>query len=76
MPSRLSRDPHEPGWYFEQTALAMRIFPLDRNLWRVPMELLGAFPADRLPAGLSEQVLADVRRRDPQYFLFRNLDSL
>jgi hypothetical protein len=40
------------------------------------MELLGAFPADRLPAGLSEQVLADVRRRDPQYFLFRNLDSL
>jgi hypothetical protein len=76
MPSRLSRDPHEPGWYFEQAASAIRIFPLDHNLWRVPMELLATFPADQLPAGLAEQVLADVRKRDPQYFLFQNLDSL
>ena len=76
MPSRLARDPHAPGWYFEQSTLAIRIFPLDHNLWRVPMDLLSTIPADRVPADLAEKVLADARRRDPQYFLFQNLDSL
>lgn len=76
MPSRLARDPHAPDWYFEQTALAIRIFPLDHNLWRIPMELLTTLPAESLPAGTAEEVLADVRRRDPQYFLFQNLDAL
>ena len=76
MPARLARDPHVPGWYFEQSALAIRIFPLDHNLWRVPMELLATFPADKLPANLSAKVLADARRRDPGYFLYKELDSL
>jgi hypothetical protein len=76
MPARLARDPHAPGWFFEQSALAIRIFPLDHNLWRVPMELLPNFPADVLPEGVAEKTLADIRRRDPEYFLFRDLNSL
>jgi hypothetical protein len=76
MPARLARDPHAPAWFFEQSALAIRLFPLDHNLWRVPMELLATFPADKLPPNLSAEVLADVQRRDPQYFLVQNLDSL
>jgi hypothetical protein len=40
------------------------------------MELLTTFPADKLPANLSAEVLADARRRDPNYFLYKELDSL
>ena len=76
MPSRLARDSHQPAWYFEQSSRAIRIFPLDHNLWRVPMELLRTIPADKLPADIPDKVLAAARRRDPQYFLYQNLNSL
>ena len=75
-PSRLARDPHPPAWFFEQSALAIRLFPLDHNLWRVPMDLLKNFPAGTLPADISAPVLAEAKRRDPAYFLYRDLDAL
>lgn len=76
MPSRLSSEPHPPAWYFEQSALAIRIFPLDHNLWRLPMELLRTFPPDRLPEGIADTALAEARKRDPAYFLYRDLNAL
>lgn len=75
MPARLAAAPHPPDWYFGQSAAALRAFPLDHNLWRVPMDLLKLIPPDKVPAGVAEQALADVRARDPYYFLFRNADS-
>jgi hypothetical protein len=75
MPARLGREAHVPDWYFDESARAIRLFPLDHTLWRVPMDLLKTIPVAQVSPATTERVLAEAKARDPHYFLFRNLDS-
>ncbi|MBL8199452.1 MAG: hypothetical protein JNK40_00645 [Chromatiales bacterium] len=75
MPARLAREPHLPEWYFAEGARAIRLFPLDHNLWRVPMDLLKTIPAEQVPGDLAARTLAEARERDPHYFLYQDLHS-
>ena len=69
MPARLTSASHPVEWFFAQSDLAIRIFPLDHGLWKVPLDLMSAMPVERIPAELSEKVLSDARMRDPYILL-------
>ena len=73
MPSRLAKDSHSVDWFFAQSALAIRIFPLDHALWTVPGGFLKVFPAGTIPGGVAEKVLDEARRRDPYFFAYAQL---
>jgi hypothetical protein len=73
LPSQLSSGSHPVEWYFVQCDRAIRTFPLDHSLWKVPLDLLGIIPPDKVPPEVLDKVLADARMRDPNILLASKL---
>ncbi len=73
LPSRLTSESHTVDWYFARCDRAIRTFPLDHSLWKVPLDLLDIIPAGRIPAEVLDKVLSDARMRDPNILLASRL---
>ena len=59
LPSQLTRESHPIEWYFAQCDRAIRTFPLDHSLWKVPLDLLKIMPPGVVPPEVLDKVLRD-----------------